>query len=414
MHRRTMLVPPSTNVVPIPERRRPRPQSPERHPLRTVKIRTWEQFPDLQGEWDSLLERCGDASVFQTYQWHKSWWKAFGGTDRLLLILCYSGSHLVGIAPMMVTKAHRRVRPARKEVRFIGSSNNSSDYCDFLVDVEFPGALEVLLRELCDSVSYADCLHLTNLKEQSKNHSIMQRFFQKRKSKFVVEVDQPAPCRVLGNITEDKKAANKSSLRRRCNYFSKAGNLRFHRCKSESEIFLYLEKFFDQHRSRRELAGTPSQFLDPAQCYFFNNLVVSLFPQGWLKFDVVLFNGEPLAFHFGFEYRKRFIWYKPTFNVEYADKSPGEVLIKYLLDDAISRGLEEFDFTVGCEPFKMRFANATRYNHRLMVFRSRYTYWLFRARQFIRAAKKQKLRKQRPEARQKPVQQPAARASETA
>ncbi|MEX2123315.1 MAG: GNAT family N-acetyltransferase [Woeseia sp.] len=343
----------------------------------------------MQGEWASLLERCADSSVFQTYQWHQSWWKAFGGTDKLLLILCYSGSHLVGIAPMMVTTAHCRVKPARKEIRFIGSANNASDYCDFLIDAEFPGALEVLLRELCDSPSHADCLHLTNMQEHSRNQSVMRRFFQKRQSRFIVEIDQPAPCRVLGDVQEDKKTANKSSLRRRCNYFTKAGNLRFHRCKSEAEIFLYLEKFFDQHRSRRELAGTASQFLDPAQCYFFSNLVVSLFPQGWLKFDVMLFDGEPLAFHFGFEYRKRFIWYKPTFNVEFADKSPGEVLIKYLLDDAIARGLEEFDFTVGCEAFKMRFSNETRYNNRLIVFRSRYMYWFYRVRRFVRAVRRQ-------------------------
>jgi len=93
---------------------------------------------------------------------------------------------------------------------------------------------------------------------------------------------------------------------------------------------------------------------------------------------VVLFNGAPLAFHFGFEYRRRFIWYKPTFDVQFASRSPGEVLIKFLLEDAIEKKLEEFDFTVGSESFKYRFANRIRFNNRLIVFHYAGDYWIQR------------------------------------
>ena len=95
---------------------------------------------------------------------------------------------------------------------------------------------------------------------------------------------------------------------------------------------------------------------------------------------MVLFNGAPLAFHFGFEYRRRFIWYKPAFDVRFAARSPGEVLLKFLLDDAIGKGLEEFDFTVGSEAFKYRFSNLSRSNDRIIVFRSASDYWIHRGR----------------------------------
>ena len=118
-----------------------------------------------------------------------------------------------------------------------------------------------------------------------------------------------------------------------------------------------LDRFFDQHKSRRALTGAPSQFHDAAQRDFYVRLIRALAPTGWLRFDVVLFDDAPIAFHLGFEHRGRFLWYKPTFDARLAAKSPGEVLIKLLLDDAIDRGLKEFDFTVGAEPFKLRFAN---------------------------------------------------------
>src|SRR5437868_1220594 len=84
-----------------------------------------------------------------------------------------------------------------------------------------------------------------------------------------------------------------------------------------------------------------------------------------IRFSVLRLEGEPIAFHFGFEYNRRFIWYKPSFSAAHARLSPGEVLIKYLLEDVIDRGLEEFDFGVGEEAFKYRFANHVKHNHRI-------------------------------------------------
>jgi CelD/BcsL family acetyltransferase involved in cellulose biosynthesis len=68
----------------------------------------------------------------------------------------------------------------------------------------------------------------------------------------------------------------------------------------------------------------------------------------------------PIAYHFGFELDGVLTWYKPSFDPELQQRSPGEVLIKLLLDDALARDLDEFDFTVGSEAFKFRFANLIR------------------------------------------------------
>jgi CelD/BcsL family acetyltransferase involved in cellulose biosynthesis len=100
--------------------------------------------------------------------------------------------------------------------------------------------------------------------------------------------------------------------------------------------------------------------------------------QGWLRFDVLLLDGRPLAFHFGFEYRNRFFWYKPTFDTAWAGYSPGEVMLKFLLQDAIDRELSEFDFTVGDEPYKYRFCNEIRENRQIVAYSSALDYWVSR------------------------------------
>ncbi len=344
--------------------------------LRTARLESWERLPDLEVAWISLLNRSPGCSVFQSFPWHVCWWRAFGAPHELFVILGYSGSRLVGIAPMMITRERGPVGQVRRNVHFIGSTNHASDYCDFITDPDVPEALDALLEEICASSNSVSRIDLSHFPSHSPNQARTLEYFKSRGMRTTVEFQADAPVRILGDREGDLKTANKSSLKRHSGFFQKSGDLRFHRCASEAEIVGYLERFFEQHRARWARTDPPSQFFDPAQQAFYRELVRGLFPYGWLRFDVVLFNGAPLAFHFGFEYRRRFIWYKPTYDIQFASRSPGEVLIKFLLEDAIERKLEEFDFTVGSEPFKYRFANRVRSNNRLIVFRSAGDHWI--------------------------------------
>lgn len=340
--------------------------------VRTTLLKDWESFPGLEAAWMSLLGRAGNHSVFQTFAWHLCWWKAFGTTHELFVILAHAGSELVGVAPMMVT----RERGPMGRMRFIGSSNNASDYCDFIADPAVAGVLRALLDGMNAGTEKLARIDLSHFPSHSANRAGVLEYFADRKARITVEFQADAPVRLLGDQAADRKAAAKSSLKRHTRFFEKSGELCFHECASEPEILGYLDAFFDQHKARRAQKGSPSQFFDPAQRVFYRTLVSDAFRHGWLRFDVVLFDGAPLAFHFGFEYRRRFIWYKPAFDVRFASRSPGEVLLKFLLDGAIRKGLQEFDFTVGSEAFKYRFANLVRTNDRVIVFFSARDYWL--------------------------------------
>ena len=346
--------------------------------IRTVRLESWESLPDLEAAWTTLLGRCPGHSVFQTFAWHACWWKAFSGLDELFVILGYAGSELVGIAPMMITREKGPLGGVRRQVRFIGSTNHASDYCDFITDPDVPQVLDALLEEMNVGAKGFHRIDLSHFPSHSPNKARILEYFEGRGARVTVEFEADAPVRILGDSQADLKAAGKTSLKRHTRLFEKSGDLRFRQCESEDEILGFLEGFFLQHKSRRAQTDSPSQFLDPAQQAFYRELVRALFRHGWLRFDVVLFNGAPLAFHFGFEYQRRFLWYKPTFDVQFASKSPGEVLIKFLLEDAIRRGLEEFDFTVGSEPFKYRFANRIRSNDRIIVFRTARDYLIYR------------------------------------
>lgn len=352
--------------------------------VRTTRVESWDSVPDLEEAWNDLLDRSPDCSVFQTYPWHVCWWKAFGAPHELLLILGYADCRLVGIAPMMITREERPFRRVRTHVCFIGSTDHASDYCDFIVDPNTPDALDALLDEVRKYSKQAHRINLTHFPSHSQNQPRVIEYFKTRAFRVMVELEAEAPVRIMGNTAEDKKVANKTSLKNCTNYFKKTGELKFLQCRSEAEVGGYLDAFFEQHERRWMQVGSASQFHQSSQRTFYKDLIRSFLPYGWLRFDVLIFNESPLAFHFGFEYRNRVFYYKPTFDVTYSSKSPGSVLLKFLLDDAIKRGLEEFDFTVGSEPYKYRFANRTRTNFGLIVFQSITDYLTWQSRVLLR------------------------------
>jgi hypothetical protein len=119
------------------------------------------------------------------------------------------------------------------------------------------------------------------------------------------------------------------------------------------------------------MVSDASQFVDPVHRAFYQALTDEFDPASILRFGVLELDGRPIAYHFGFESDGKLIWYKPSFDVEFWDDGPGEVLLRQLLSYCQKADVRELDFTVGYESFKYRFANHERYNRRILVHRSR-------------------------------------------
>jgi CelD/BcsL family acetyltransferase involved in cellulose biosynthesis len=344
---------------------------------RVEEIRDWTAVEPHADAWNALAAASETATVFQSFEWHAAWWKVFRDDYELRVLLAWAGAQLVAVAPWTLSRKGR-------ELQFIGSGDYSSDYCDLLVHPGHADAVEAFAGWMFANRRKWRSADFRNFPSHSRHRLRLESCLRARSSWVVSEIEAEAPTRILGNAGADREAVGKASLKRRFNHFAKSGRLEFEQLGSEPEIAPLLEQFFEQHVGRRALARGRSQFLDPRQRRFYRELVRALAPRGWLRFAVVRFDGTPIAFHFGFEYGSRFVWYKPAFSAAHAKRSPGEVLLKFLLEYAIARGLEEFDFTVGSEPFKYRFANRVRTNHRIQVYSLPIAYWLRRARRLAK------------------------------
>jgi CelD/BcsL family acetyltransferase involved in cellulose biosynthesis len=343
-----------------------------------IRISVVEDFGALaarKADWNALVERSHTATVFQTYEFHESWWRVFGGGARAAVLLAENGTELLGVAPLMVIE-RRFLGRTQRVVQFIGT--RSFDYCDFLIDTARDEVLPLLLGRFAELVGEFDVLYLRDIPGTSPTLGAMQQRFESHKPPIDVRVLYQAPTRLFNDPAADRQLANKKSLKRHYNYFRRTGELEVRHCRSLAEVAPYLKRFFDQHVRRRAVTDTPSLFVEPRMREFFTTLASAVGEKGWLLFTIVLYNGEPIAMHYGFEYGGRIIWYKPAFDMELAKHSPGEVLIKSLIEYALEQGAAELDFTIGEEAFKYRFANHVRTNYAVRLYRRRMPYELGR------------------------------------
>jgi CelD/BcsL family acetyltransferase involved in cellulose biosynthesis len=89
---------------------------------------------------------------------------------------------------------------------------------------------------------------------------------------------------------------------------------------------------------------------------FFKAVVVELARAGWLKLFFIEINGIKAATLLCFDYNNEFLVYNSGYDPEqFADLSPGNVLVSYSIQEAIRLGRRRYDFLRGDEVYKFRF-----------------------------------------------------------
>jgi CelD/BcsL family acetyltransferase involved in cellulose biosynthesis len=323
-------------------------------------------------EWNALVERSATNTVFQTLEWHSSWWSALRADARLLVLLAETAGELVGVAPLMLSE-QRVFGRERRVIEFIGA--DATDYADFIVEPTGRKAVVTRMLEwLADHGDRWDVLRLLNIAESSALPELLPEVFGRRGYALDVRPLSECPTRIFGDRAADQKLPRKKKIREHYNQLRRQGEVQFKLYGSATEMEGALDAFFRQHADRWAGTRTPSLFLDARQRDFYRELVRRLAPQGWVLFSAVILNGAPISFHFGFQYSGRIYWIKPAFDPAYARFAPGMLQIKYLLEYAMAHDAREMDFTVGEESYKYRFANHKRTNYVARVHRRRMFY----------------------------------------
>lgn len=348
--------------------------------LRVYK--NWETLPLSRDEWNEIVCSSATDTIFQTYEWHDAWWKVFGPGKSLHLLVAYKYGHPVALAPLFGVDGVRN-----SALRFLGSGH--ADYLDVICPASYNADfLATVLLHMDTTQPARGVLELQNIPSESPSNDSLANQRSGYRSLNYAQVPCPT-LRITGNEDDVRRLLSRYSLRRPQNYFQRAGKLEYTELSGAGDVYDHLQSFFKQHTQRWKAKGVQSRFLESANREFFEELVPRLQPRGWLQFSTTTLDGLPLAYHFGFTYKDRLLWYKPSFESAHEKGSPGLLMLRQLIETALSTGIGELDFTIGDEAFKQRFANDCRTNLYWRVYRSRLRFLAAHIQHVVRSSRKQ-------------------------
>lgn len=297
--------------------------------------------------WDHLVASGPTQSVFLTYWWQRAWWETFGGDALLLLLALETEGAITAIAPLFESGGM---------LFLVGSGG--SDALDLIGGPAGTGGLASLLDAAWEAVPSALGIRFYCVPDGSPTGSDIRTAAATAGLTCFDEGELVSPMLDLRADGALDRATSKQSLRRHENWFVRNGRLEITHHTDPQLIAENLDLLFEQHISRWSGTPSPSLFLDAKQQAFYRHLAGSAGPGTPLRFTRVDWEGKPIACHFGTSYAGRYLWYKPCFDVALAARSPGEVLLRSLLFAASDEGAAIFDFGLGDEPFKARFATS--------------------------------------------------------
>ena len=309
-------------------------------------------FDLLRPDWNPLLQRAPMDHVFYTWEWQKTWWDAYR-PGKLLVLACHQGGQLNGIAPLFLTESD-----GKRTAQIIGCVD-VTDYLDFIVDQAHARAVYTALAD-CLAARRADfdALDFCNIPYDSPSRQVLPGLLEERG--FSTEVEQQEVCPIIELPADwrgylgmlDKK--QRHELRRKIRRVQG----------SEKAIDWYIVNGLHDleeeitHFVRLMAASDPEKeaFLrDERNLRFFRNIVPLLQDCGWLQLNFLTVDDERAAAYINFVYGDRVMVYNSGHDhQDYADLSPGIVLLAYNIRHAIEQGYQTYDFLRGDEAYKYR------------------------------------------------------------
>ncbi len=331
--------------------------------IRCELVTEFSRLQELSPEWESLVAADPQAEIFHRWSWLQASWRACGDTCALCTPVVYAGHKVLGILPLM-----RRGRA----LQFVVSPK--SDYNDIICAE--PHSATVIAAALNTLLAvgggWTTCV-LDNLPAQSRIIRHLQELPAELRRRLQIIFQCPSSGVTLHDNRAEvcAKLIRKEQLRRAQNKLERLGALTFRHIENRPEIRAHLQRFFHQHIGRFAMSGVRSHYLQPECRKFFDALVDELDPHNHLRFSVLELNLRPLAYHFGLQHNGKFIFYQNTFDINYWDYCPGDALLRFLFRYAQASGISEFDFSVGDESYKSRYANHINENFTLYLDRDR-------------------------------------------
>jgi CelD/BcsL family acetyltransferase involved in cellulose biosynthesis len=325
-----------------------------------------EEFATMREEWNDLVDRSPNPSVFLRWEWHYSWWEAYHLTCETWILRMDMDGVLVGICPLCIRKiaairslelcSTSDLRPDRMDIIAIpGFENKVYDemiqYC--LKNMQWD-------RMICKSITSASVLYKASLLNDAPLGAL------RIPADWCPILSLPESYdSMISRFSKKKRYNINRMIRIACN----EKGLRFQTTYHSDTLDVLLRTLMDLHLRRAAHKNISSSIDTHHFRTFINNFSARASSAGLLHIYTLRDCGQPVAIVYGLAFKKTFYYYQSGFNPEWEHFSVGRVLLALTIQNAIKLGCAAFDFLKGDEQYKLQWASQKSREFNLCVHR---------------------------------------------
>jgi CelD/BcsL family acetyltransferase involved in cellulose biosynthesis len=304
----------------------------------------------LRAAFDTLADPTHPGAAFRSYAWIATWWKHFSYRRAPHVLVARTAGETVGLLPL-----YRQHGTLSGPLRLMGDGIVGSDY---LGPIARLGYAPEVTRAFAAALAPTAC----DLDWLDSDEGFTRTLLALPAAVSVARGPSPS-VRVAGTFSrylDGLPHGTGAQWRRRARWLERRPGFAFEVVMGESAVARHLPTFLELHRKRWAVDGG-SQAIDSRGIEAFHvEAARALARIGWARLYLLHVEGAVRAALYAFRHGDRLVFYQSGLDPEWRARSVGSVLLGRVIEEAFLDELSEFDFLHGSEPYKLRWANATR------------------------------------------------------
>ncbi len=325
-------------------------------------------FYDLREKWEDLSSHVAYKSFFLNWTWMYNWWQYYSGRNKSFELMILAGEHaesgeLVGLLPLYIRDARLLKIAKFREIRFIGTGIESTDYLEIISRTGYEEAVgHLFLEYLLEGKGRGDSFVFENLIESSLLLRRFRPIIAAKNISVSASLHRICPYVTLPASYDEylsTLSANwRSNVRRKTRKLFKMNDISFEVLSDPSRLPEALPDLFNLHNERFRQVRKTSGFYQDVRLGFHQKMSGILAGQKQAILFALKDGEKRIATLYCFSYDKRLMYFQSGFDPDYQKFSVGAVLLGKVIEYAIDSGYEIFDFMRGGEDYKFHWAKS--------------------------------------------------------
>lgn len=314
-----------------------------------------DEFDNLKMAWEKIHSLSGNASIFSSFEWLRTWWDFYSDNHKLFILLLYENDNLFGISPFILTAKKHRSGITARYLQFLGTGEPQHEEVNSeLIDIISLPGYETKASDLT-ATFLLKCKHLwdislfKDIRDDFLVNEKLKRFLGLRSilkpaltpAGLEYVIDLP---RTWGEYLNSLRKNSRKRLEYQERTLQRVTDVKFHLLSDKEQIDYMFSELKRLHDIRWAESGEGA-FSSQRNVDFHKKAIERLFEKGKAWIRIISINGRNVVASYNLEHNGTTYFYQigrdvaPNNKIKY-----GTIDNMVTIKDSISKGNKTFDF----------------------------------------------------------------------